>query len=251
MQNRYAGDIGDFSKLGLLRQLRKTGLSIGLNWYLTPDETHNTDGRFTQYLEKPEFHDIDEDLWHSLGKIVGEDWRSVEALEIAFPQLAVYYHEMLDFRGTDRNTRPEIRAKWQENALDKLKKCRIIYVDPDNGLMVPSAAKTKRSNKYVLMQELSDYYHGGANVIYYQHKARRPDDFYMNQHRQLLDSGSFPGAAGLGLKFVPTSQRFYFFILQPEHRKLILDCVKNMMRTEWCRLFCVVFPPDEETGRRI
>lgn len=44
MQNRYVGDIGDFGKLGLLRQLHKTGLSIGVNWYLTPDETHNGDG---------------------------------------------------------------------------------------------------------------------------------------------------------------------------------------------------------------
>ena len=37
--------LGDFSKLGLLRSLRPAGLSIGLNWYLTPDETHNGDGR--------------------------------------------------------------------------------------------------------------------------------------------------------------------------------------------------------------
>ena len=41
MQNRYAGDIGDYSKLGLLRALHLAGFSIGLNWYLTPDETHN------------------------------------------------------------------------------------------------------------------------------------------------------------------------------------------------------------------
>ena len=31
MQNRYTGDIGDFSKLGLLRALRSAGFSIGLN----------------------------------------------------------------------------------------------------------------------------------------------------------------------------------------------------------------------------
>ena len=37
MQNRYTGDIGDFGKLGLLRQLGRTGLSIGVNWYLTLD----------------------------------------------------------------------------------------------------------------------------------------------------------------------------------------------------------------------
>lgn len=58
MQNRYVGDIGDFGKLGLLRQLSKTGLSVGVNWYLTPDETHNGDGRHIGYLEsKPIYFD--------------------------------------------------------------------------------------------------------------------------------------------------------------------------------------------------
>ena len=41
MQNRYAGDVGDFGKLGLLRQLTSSQLDIGVNWYLAPDESHN------------------------------------------------------------------------------------------------------------------------------------------------------------------------------------------------------------------
>ena len=57
MQNRYSGDLGDFSKLGLLRHLSQTGLSIGLNWYLVPDEDHNNDGMHTGYLSdhSPQF----------------------------------------------------------------------------------------------------------------------------------------------------------------------------------------------------
>ena len=47
MQNRYTGDIGDFGKLGLLRVLQDAGFSIGVNWYLTPDENHNQDGKHT------------------------------------------------------------------------------------------------------------------------------------------------------------------------------------------------------------
>ena len=49
MQDRYTGDIGDFGKLGLLRWL-STSLSIGVNWYLVPDESHNGDGRHTNYV---------------------------------------------------------------------------------------------------------------------------------------------------------------------------------------------------------
>lgn len=50
MQNRYTGDIGDFSKLGLLRVLSNAGFRIGLNSHLTPNETHNDDGKHIKYL---------------------------------------------------------------------------------------------------------------------------------------------------------------------------------------------------------
>ncbi|MER2151846.1 MAG: hypothetical protein ABS900_09550 [Candidatus Limivicinus sp.] len=59
MQNRYTGDIGDFGKMGLLRSLQETGLSIGVNWYLVPNESHNEDGRYVQYLEDPAFRGCD------------------------------------------------------------------------------------------------------------------------------------------------------------------------------------------------
>ena len=35
MQDRYAGDVGDFGKLGMFRQIDETGLKIGINWCLT------------------------------------------------------------------------------------------------------------------------------------------------------------------------------------------------------------------------
>ena len=79
MQNRYTGDIGDFGKLGLLRQLSQTGLSIGVNWYLTPDETHNGDGRHIGYLKNDAFRICDEQLWSALGQIVDSGKRKVSA----------------------------------------------------------------------------------------------------------------------------------------------------------------------------
>lgn len=60
MQDRYAGDIGDFSKLGLLRQLSACGMAIGINWYLTPNERHNTDGRYVGYLNDDSFRACDD-----------------------------------------------------------------------------------------------------------------------------------------------------------------------------------------------
>jgi len=46
MQDRYAGDVGDFVKLGLLRAI-SPGRKLGVAWYRYPDEAHNGDGRHT------------------------------------------------------------------------------------------------------------------------------------------------------------------------------------------------------------
>lgn len=54
----------------------------------------------------------------------------------------------------------------------------LFFLDPDNGLMVPSAEKTRKSNKYIDLHEIQDYYDKGKSIIYYQHKARKKDDAY-------------------------------------------------------------------------
>jgi hypothetical protein len=49
MQDRYVGDVGDFGKYGLLRSLA-ADLSLGVVWYLGPEESHNADGKHIGYL---------------------------------------------------------------------------------------------------------------------------------------------------------------------------------------------------------
>ena len=241
MQDRYTGDIGDFGKLGLLRQLESTGLSIGINWYRTPDETHNSDGLHVHYLQKPDFRSCDPALWSILGQIVRSGKREITALERSGALDATYFGRLLDTTSADKITRQAIRMDWHNHALDALRHCKIVFVDPDNGLMVPSADGTAKANKFVLPYELAEYYHAGASVIYYQHKARRPDDFYMQQHQQLLSSGAFPGATGLGLKFTKTSLRYYFFAIRPEHTDIITNCVEKMLKSNWKYCFEQVF----------
>lgn len=92
----------------------------------------------------------------------------------------------------------------------------------------------------MLPMELADYYSAGASVIYYQHKARRADDFYVMQHRNLIDCGAFPGAKGLGFKFKTTSQRYYFFLMQPQHAGRLRNCVEEMMESAWRQHFDLV-----------
>src|SRR6185312_15778128 len=90
MQNRYAGDVGDFVKLGLLRHLAApvdedgAALLVGLNWYLAPDEDHNADGKHVTYLQQSNRYHAslaacDPRLMECLARVV-ETHRSVDAL---------------------------------------------------------------------------------------------------------------------------------------------------------------------------
>ena len=246
MQNRYTGDIGDFSKLGLLRALRNADLSIGLNWYLTPDETHNSDGRHVSYLDQDEYRKCDEELWLELRAIVKEDRRKVRYMENDRVLKATFFSECIDFSASEEGEkhrhkpkaeRNELRSEWFGRSLAMLAGKDIVCVDPDNGLVVPSAKGKPKENKYVLPSELARYYAQGSTVIYYQHKARYKDDHYARQLGELLKSPDFEGASGLALKFKTTSQRYYMFVIQPRHGETIEYAVGQMLSSAWGKHF--------------
>lgn len=234
MQNRYAGDIGDYGKLGLLRSLSRTGLKIGVNWYLTPNED-NGDGRLTDY---DSLRSCDEELWRKLRKIAYSDQRSVAALEKADLLNAAYYHEVLDFgKTTDRS---RVRERWHSDALARLADSDLVFLDPDNGLMVKSADKTARANKYVTLKEIADYCGQGSSVIWYQHKARYRDSHYRDQFCEILGLEKFRSMTGVGLMFTRVSQRYYFILMQPEHRDIIRGQVVRFLESPWNSCFSVL-----------
>ncbi len=238
MQNRYAGDIGDYGKLGLLRTLRAAGLSIGVNWYLTPDEDHNDDGKHTNYLKNNLYKDCDEGLWIELKEIVDSKRRTVSSLEKESILDAIFYSERLNFSMLARSERNAFRNRWHKTAIESLARLDVAFVDPDNGLLVPSATETRKENKFVKLDELRDYYYGnGSSVIYYQHKARRPDRFYIDQNKELLKSFELAPTLGLGLKFKTTSLRYYFFIMQPQHKEIITASICKMLSGNWKKHF--------------
>ena len=237
MQDRYTGDIGDYGKLGLLRRIRSAGLTIGVNWYLTPDATKGRDGRYVGYLDQEKFRGCDEELYGELRAIVHSGQRSVQALQNDRILRAKCYGEGLDFNGMNKQERDSFRQEWHKKALAVLAGLDVVFADPDNGLVVPSAKGRPRENKYVLPEELEDYYGQGSSVVMYQHKARRPDEFTIGEQRSLLERPAFQGASGAILKFWPTSQRMYLFFIQPVHREAILKVVEEMSRGEWGMCF--------------
>jgi hypothetical protein len=180
MQDRYAGDVGDFIKLGLLRHLAApvsaggAGLKVGLNWYLAPDESHNSDGKHTSYLESTNrWHQrlkaCDPDLLARLAAVV-PNGRSVRALEAsgALPHGALTHNEMIDpMEG------PSGRSAWHRHALDALSGAECVFADPDNGIRFSSNGAM--AHKYASAQELADYAQRGQSLVVYQHANRTGD----------------------------------------------------------------------------
>ncbi len=56
MQDNYIGDIGDYGKYGLLREVCDAELSLSVNWYRAiPSKLgKQDDGKYTSYLSMPQ-----------------------------------------------------------------------------------------------------------------------------------------------------------------------------------------------------
>jgi len=89
VQDRYAGDLGDYLKFGLLRWLvpldSPASLRLGVVWYRTINEAHNADGKHTAYLQpghrsSARLRPLDPDLHQRLASVVASGRRDTAAL---------------------------------------------------------------------------------------------------------------------------------------------------------------------------
>lgn len=226
MQDRYAGDIGDYGKFTLLRELNRSGFKVGVNWYMTEiaeDEKHE-DGR---YRIPDKYHDCDSDLVEKLYEISMREGsnRCVAALEEAqlIPD-AVYYEKFI-------TSKPD-RQKWHEEAVETLATCDIVFLDPDNGLSVKSVGEgSRKSVKYVYLREIADYVSHGQSVVFYNHRQRKAEDRYFSEMAE-----RFAGEPELADKnihvvtFPRLSVRDYFvFSVNTEHDRRVRAALRNLV----------------------
>ena len=251
MQNQYVGDIGDFGKFGLLRNLaQSTGLRFGVNWYFVGPqgsrEVQNSDGGHIAYLLKGdscrEYDPILFDKLYSIVKpeesgtrVVSRGQREVSALEKAeiLSRGTVFYSKILDLSLGGRD-------QWVENGLDALKDCEIVFFDPDNGFppikncdFDVSAPKTsKKSMKYAYHEELIRYFERGQSLIVYQHRTREKEEKYGWRFQKIKKI--IPGKKEiLYVRFHWTSGRDYVFILQPKHKQVMEVALRSFLEGRW------------------
>ena len=111
------------------------GQTLGIAWYLYPDETHNKDGGHVAYLQNPrEWRALDAELFDRLKSIVRSGERDIGQMETSglFGECA-FSGRLLSFEG-DKGTWAKRRASWFRDVLSDLEDCTVVFADPDNGL---------------------------------------------------------------------------------------------------------------------
>jgi hypothetical protein len=231
VQDRYAGDVGDFMKLGLLRALvaGDPPFCLGVNWYLTGNESHNEDGKHTGYLRPGSTHyatlrSCDTDLMGRLAYVVATN-RSVAAIEMAgvLPAGSLTYPvRLLDEMGETR------RRDWHHSALESLVGADVIFVDPDNGIR--TSRQGSKPSKFVFLDELADYCARAQSVVIYHHADRTAGGVAVQVARRLAELATSVGVDPLGAVIARRGSTRYFFIVPARaHRDRLASAVRSYL----------------------
>ena len=229
MQNRYVGDVGDFAKYGLLRALRPAK-KLGVAWYLHPDEHGSADGRHIEYLCRPqEFEWLDSCLFVAM-KALRSHGRISCVDAIAKSRIlddATFADEFLPIIDEVRD-RPQRRREWFERVKGRLAGCDLVFVDPDNGLVLGDKFKPNRKNsaKRLPLCEVNQIAEAGRTVVIYHHNTR-----FRGGHKKeiLYWMSRLPGSAH-AFYWKRWSCRTFFIVNADE---TIEDCLKTFAK-KWC-----------------
>jgi len=227
MQDRYTGDIGDYFKYGLLRRLSH-GRSLGVLWYLFPNEDHNADGGHVGYLNDPErWRDLDPELFDILKSMVHQKHRNIASIA-HFGALgnARFSYERLDASLLLSTKKADWRKSWFRNAHAYLSDCDIVFADPDNGLCADDTFKPGQVKfwKRIPVSEAQTLAYNRTAIIYHHNTHRKG-----GHRREIEDWMAKLGAGTIALRWRAHNNRS-FFILNPT-KKIQTEAKK--FASEW------------------
>lgn len=229
MQDSYIGDIGDYGKYGLLREVSSKGVSLFVNWYrvVHEKESKQDDGKFINYLSLPQiYRGYDPYLFDSLYSVVmRENNRLIERIEAEKLFRASFYSKEIR---TDR-------YDWHRDAVELSGNAEVVFLDPDNGLETEKMHKIGgATKKHVKWEELKDYYSRGKNVILYQHRPQMtPKDKCIEAVVKFQNEFLHADCVKL-LEFPKYTNRFYFMFLHSKYQNVFDEICKSMIQ-KWSK----------------
>ena len=250
MQDRYAGDIGDFGKYGLLRALcgedeHGPALSLGVLWYrFEGDERESPgDGKRIDYLDPPDerLRECDPCLFGLMHEVVYGRDRSIVSVEKsgALPGGTTFHSESLTFAAPERRSeRGAKRRSWIASGLDLMKDGDMVFADPDNGLEIPSMDPLlAKGPKYAYYDDLIPCWDRGQSLIIYQHATRGGGGMGLQIARRIEELrehfDDLPDP--IVLRWRRISARAYFILPAPDHADRLTARVRDFLNSEWGR----------------
>ena len=227
MQDNYVGDIGDYGKYGLLRNVTAAGLRLAVNWYrVVPTRPgKQEDGKYTSYLDKPEvYRQYDPELFDCLAGMVHQQKRNIEEVENSGLFAAYFFSDALTLAN---------RAKWHQEALRSTAGADVVFLDPDNGLESARMHQHRSAKeKHTTWQEIKDYYDRGQSVILYQHRPQMTKKEVCIQG--VLDfQNTFLHADHILLLEYPRYTNRYYFMFAHQNHIPALECVHRTVAQTW------------------
>ena len=227
-------------------------LALGVVWYLVPDEGHNQDGKYVQYLvpsarNQEQFRSCDPVLYDSLAGIVCSGRRSVASIREhdVLPSGTRCYDSLLNFDGLPgsgpgvQRQRAELRSGWLEGAMESTALCELVFVDPDNGFEVKVGAYQKRGPKYVFFNELMPFSKRGQSLVVYHHMSRRGSSTQQVRER-LAQIEDRLGRGAFALLYHRGSARAFFVIPVEGHEESLRSRAEIFLEGSWSRHFELV-----------
>jgi hypothetical protein len=251
VQDRYAGDLGDFLKLGLLRWLaatsdREPAVRLGVVWCLAPEESHNADGKHVAYLDRSSrageaLRPLDPDLYDRLAAMVRAGTRSVAGLEShgVLPAGTRTFADRLDFGDlppSARVVRAERRRRWLDGALSATAGSSLVFFDPDNGVRRsdhPIPSHRSKAEKHVYVSELGPFVDRGQSVVVYHH-ADRSAPVPVQAQRRLADLRDELGVEPLAaVRASRGSTRLFLVVPAPAHEVQLRRRLAGLVESAW------------------
>jgi hypothetical protein len=251
VQDRYVADVGDYAKFGLLRSLAATTefssqLTVAIIWYLMPNETHNLDGKHTQYVYDERLRACDPDLHDRLSTIARRGVRSISSLEtsgILPVDRTIYYSETVP-NGEGhrwRRLQPDARKLWFATAMNVSESADLVFLDPDNGLAGVSVPySSTRAAKYAFLEEVQKFVERRQSILIYQHHHRQTSTqaqvtLALERQRSIVT----PGINIFSFTFRRGSVRSFYLMSANIHNEAIRYNVGVVTKGPWAAFFAI------------
>lgn len=253
MKIQYLGDVNDYRKFALLRFLeRDCGFKLGICWMLTGPDGRG-DGNQRQYLQdEGRWRDFDPELFDLLAAIPARpatnDLEKLQGSAILGRKIVFLDQVMCGTPGREgcgrhcdgERSNPcnarAVRQAYVDRALATLGGSDLVFFDPDNGLEVGTATRTRNwaSHKHLYMDEVGQFWNKGASVLIYQHWPFATHDVATaTKRRQITEALAIDTSL---VHTFHTRQVLFLLVVQPKHHERL---AKQLARKSdwWSRDF--------------